>query len=326
MNHNVLIIGAGKIAQGFDTPDDGKIQTHIKGYKYFRDTFYVESFYDIDKDAATSAAIRWNVPKVVTDLNEIKVKEYDVISICTPDKTHKEFLLEAIALEPKAIFLEKPIGLTYKQAKKVFESCNKKGILVLVNFSRLYIPQFSSIGDKILNNDDQVLSINIKYHKGFYHNCSHFISLISLWFAPVLDEIIVYDTISDYSDEDLTISALARARDHQNNLFNINIQAFNYKVVNLFEVDIITSKSRIIYHESKGSLISYYNMETYDIGMPIKEYVLEDTSKVDYNLALVNAIDIIKGHLGGQRVEEVKNLQNVYLNTLSMMEKIKYSK
>lgn len=326
MNNKVLIIGAGRIAQEFDTPDDNKIQTHIKGYKYFDDTFNVKAFYDIDNHAARIAASRWDVPKVITDLEEIKIKEYDVISICTPDDTHKNYLLKAIALEPKAIFLEKPIGLTYQEAKKVFETSNEKGILVLVNFSRLYIPEFASLGNNLLKNNNQVLSINIKYHKGFYHNCSHFISLLSLWFNPVFDEVIVYDLINDYSSDDYSISALVRARDYQNRPFNLHIQAYDQQIVNLSEVDIITSKARIIYHESKGSSISYFNIEAHDIGMPIKEYVLEDTSEVDYNLALVNAIDIIRGHLEGHRVEEVEKFQNVYLNTLNMMEKIKYSK
>ena len=79
--YSALIIGAGQIASGFDSPQDKAILTHAHAYKNNPDIDFL-GFYDVDYKKAESAAQKWGVNSYKEPVKA------DIISICVPDEYH----------------------------------------------------------------------------------------------------------------------------------------------------------------------------------------------------------------------------------------------
>jgi len=323
MHPEVLIIGAGNIAQGFDSPDATSVRTHIKGYRHYAPFFNVQAFFDIDADKAHDAAETWSVPFFSSDFSEIESRRFDVVSICTPDSTHGYYLEKVLAMQPKVIFLEKPLGISASQAHEVFRYCNDNQILLLLNYSRLYINEFNTLRKQIQSPDfGDILSVSIKYHKGFFHNCSHFISLVLFLIDPVYCSAAVTGVINDY-EGDPSWSALV-SFEGQKGKFRMNIEAYDQAVIHFIEVDIIGSNRRVIYRESMGAQVTEYKKLGYFDGMFLQEFVEDKNYRIDYNLAMINAVDVIRKYLTGVEKPDAF-YQPLFVNTVAIMENIAQS-
>lgn len=323
MTHSVLIIGAGKIAQGFDNPKDNNIRTHIKAYLNFPNKFKVSAICDTDKKLADEAAKKWNIENVFYDYDEIKKKNYDVVSICTPDHTHGYFLKKILLNKPKVIFLEKPMGLNYQDSVDVFEECKKNNILLLLNYSRLYIDDFSKIKAKLKSKNNKLLSVDLKYHKGFDHTCSHLINLFFYMFSPKLINYTLNDEFIDYDINDPTISGTFNFKSLNDDDFRLNIQGYNQSDLNIIEMDIISSNLRINYNESQGSKIIEYDLCTYDAGIVLKEFIKNKSYELDYNQSFINSIGIIIKFLKKEKINNINDIQKSFLDTVNFINKIK---
>jgi predicted dehydrogenase len=317
----VLIIGAGNIAQGFDDIYNDLIRTHIKGYRNFDDFFHVDTFFDTNEAKCESAALKWSVPNWVSNFSELKMNYYDVISICTPDDTHGNYLSKVIEMNPKVIFLEKPIGLPYKKADEIFELCEKKDILLLVNYSRLYLSEFQVIKQRIKDGEfGKILSISLKYHKGFYHNASHLINLLIYLIDPNFERAGITSVIKDYTVEDPSYSAFVNLT-KDNQTISLTIEAFDASIINILELDIIAENGRVIYTESKGASVNEYTKIKYFDGMELKEYIHKGDYRIDYSHAMVNAIGSIKDYCTDQTINSLSQ-KELHLKTIDFMERI----
>jgi len=321
MTHSVLIIGAGKIAQGFDNPKDEKISTHVKAYLNFPNKFKVKAICDTDKKLADEAAKKWNIENVYYNYDEIKIKNYDVVSICTPDHTHGYFLKKILLNKPKVIFLEKPMGLNYQDSVDIFKECEKNNILLLLNYSRIYIKEFSKIKDNFKSN--KLLSVDLKYHKGFDHTCSHLINLFFYMFEAELINYTINDKFIDYDENDPTISGTFNFKNHSNEEFRLNIQGYKESDLNIIEMDIISSKYRIRYSESKGSKVTEYNLCSYDMGIVLKEFVKNKSYELNYNNSFINSMGIIIKFLNQEKIDNINDIQKSFLSTVKFINKIK---
>ncbi len=317
----VLIIGAGNIAQGFDDVDNELVRTHIKGYRNFEEFFYVDTFFDTNGAKCESAALKWSVPNWVSDFSELKMNYYDVISICTPDDTHGYYLEQAVQMSPKVIFLEKPIGLSYQEADDLFNLCEKSGILLMVNYSRLYLPEFQVIKQRIKEGEfGKILSISLKYHKGFYHNASHLLNLLIYLIDPNFEWAGITGVINDYTKDDPSYSAYVNfSKDDQK--VSLIIEAFDASIINMLELDIIAENGRIIYTESKGACVNEYKKISYFDGMELKEYIHICEYRIDYSQAMINAIGSIKDYFNKQKINSLSQ-KELHLKTIDFMERI----
>ena len=321
MTHSVLLIGAGNIAQGFDNPEDSNVRTHLKAYKKFSNFFEVNGICDINKKLVDQVALKWEIRDVFYNFNQIKDFTYDVVSICSPDNTHGYFLKKVLLNKPKVIFLEKPMGLDYKESKIIFDECENNNILLLLNYSRLYIKDFSKIKSKLNTPDNKLLSIDLKYHKGFNHTCSHLINLLFFMFSPKLIDYKINDKIIDFDVQDPTISGTFNLK-IDNNEFRLNIQGYNQSELNIIEMDIMSSNLRINYIESKGSLITEYEILEYDAGIKLKEYIKTKSYEIDYNNSFINSMGIIIQFLNKEKINNINDIKKSFLNTIKFINTI----
>ena len=121
----VAVIGTGMIAN----------QAHFPALNVLRakGVLDVVAVADIRPEAAAETAARHNVEKWYADpqkmLDEVKP---DFVAVCTPNMYHKKWTIAA--LEAGAhVACEKPIALTYRDAKEMWDvskKCGKKGCSV----------------------------------------------------------------------------------------------------------------------------------------------------------------------------------------------------
>jgi predicted dehydrogenase len=90
---------------------------------------------DIDAEAVKRRAQAWGFARYTTDWTAIiEDPEIDIVDICTPNYLHEEMVLAAIEAG-KAIYMEKPLALTYQSAQKLADRAREKNIKTLVGFN-----------------------------------------------------------------------------------------------------------------------------------------------------------------------------------------------
>lgn len=86
-----------------------------------------------DEKATAEFAANWGWGEVESDWRKVVERpDIDIIDICTPTYLHKEIAVSA-AQNGKHIFCEKPLALTFSQAKEMYEAAEKAGVLHYVN-------------------------------------------------------------------------------------------------------------------------------------------------------------------------------------------------
>jgi len=144
--YRVGIIGCGRIA-GF-IQDDVKGAPgfmffpygHIQAYRCVPSTKVV-AVAELDESKLQAFAKRWEIKKTYTDYKLMLEKEnLDIVSICTPSKTHCKIALDVANCNVKGIFCEKPIALNLDDADKMIRAFHENNVKVALNHTRTYSP------------------------------------------------------------------------------------------------------------------------------------------------------------------------------------------
>lgn len=234
------IIGAGRIASGFDTPKTQAILTHAHAYAVHPRTDLV-GFFDVNKEAAKLASKKWGgqaFPNLKSFFGEGKP---DIVSICTPDENHFSVLIEVAEYKPKLVICEKPLGSSLSKIKKVLKSYHKKEIPILVNYSRRFDKTVQKLRKNIQSGRyGKILCASGIYTKGILHNGSHLIDLCRYLFGEVKNYQTFYN-ISDYKESDKSIAGfLEFERCRQ-----FHLMVGDERRYSVFELDIFAEKKRL---------------------------------------------------------------------------------
>lgn len=284
--YNCLIIGSGQIAGGYDNPECEAVLTHAHAYKK-HPNFNLLGFYDVDYEKSEQMAKKWGA-KAFKTLEE--VKNVDVISICTPDEFHLSKLKDSLKLNPKLIFLEKPLSNNIDEAKEILEI--SKYIPILVNYSRRFIPEFQELSDKIKNNEfGKFQGGNGIYDKGFIHNGSHMTDVLSLLIGKIKNTLILDEFVDCYESDPTKTVIFSFENDKK--FFMQGVDCNNFDI---FELDLIFEKARIRIIES-GYKIEFYNVVEYQKIKGYKCLELDKTIETQKDFAMLNAVDNISGYL-----------------------------
>lgn len=284
--YKALIIGAGQIAGGYDNTNDTNILTHAHAYKNHHD-FELVGFYDTDFARAQMMAEKWGC-KALPSLENIG--SIDVASICTPDCCHLKSVKEALKLNPKIIFLEKPISDNTKETEEIIEI--SKSIPILVNFSRRFVKEFQELSVSIQDKTFGEFKTGTGYYgKGFIHNGSHMINLLELFFGRI-ESITEISDFTDYSKNDTTKTVILDMA----NSGKFFMQGVNCNDFTLFELDLIFEKARIRILES-GKKIELYEVEENQQYKGYFNLQLSKSYESELDFAMNNAIQNISDFL-----------------------------
>ena len=93
-----------------------------------------------NKETTEAFAARWGYESSTQDWREVVSRDdVDIICIGTTTDTHKDMVLEA-AKNKKAIFCEKPVAFSYKEACEMADAVGKAGVLNYLNHNYRRVP------------------------------------------------------------------------------------------------------------------------------------------------------------------------------------------
>ena len=86
---------------------------------------------------------RWPNARVYADYHELLEKERpEIVSIVTPDFLHADPFLTAVANGARGIVCEKPLATSVDEATRMVQAARRAGVVVNVDFTRRWIPQY----------------------------------------------------------------------------------------------------------------------------------------------------------------------------------------
>ncbi len=241
---NVLIIGCGNIAGGYDLLqlEDALPLGHAKAFSQ-HGSFSLRACVDPDDDKRIKFQQRWKVHEGYASLQEacLKVGQYDVISICSPTISHFEDIQSALALKPRLLFCEKPVTSTFQDTQIAVKACADKHVLMVVNYSRRWSPQVIQLRDDLSNGRwGSVRSVSAIYNKGILNNGGHMLDLSLYLFGP-LHVKSVGSAVNDFFTDDPSINATLCSEKG----FPIQLNVGHAQDYTLFEMQIVTEKGVI---------------------------------------------------------------------------------
>jgi predicted dehydrogenase len=290
--YSVLICGAGNIAHRFDTPEGDAIFTHTKGFLR-HGGFCVVAIIDEQLERAEEAARIWNIPRYGRCLDDVRDGEYDVVSICTPDHTHAQYLRDALTLKPKIVLCEKPLSASIEEASALVALYQKQGVHLAVNYSRRWLPDLQRLSAQALSGAfGKVVSARMKYYKGFLHNASHFVDVLAMFTKPDVLGGTILQSVQDYTPDDLTISAVALMESHiaGGSTFAVMIEGYDTRQMSPIELEIIFEKTAIKLEELNGSYLTVAHLRENETYPGFFEFSERTAARIDASEAMREAV------------------------------------
>ncbi len=139
---------------------------NVHGRIYSRDErAEVSALFDIIPERAQKTA-KTIGGKVCESRDEL-FENCDAVLVCSPNKTHKEIALHAIA-EGKHVFCEKPFSIGIDNAKELLDAASAGKGVFQVGHNRRYAPVYAKLKELLQN--DTAHSAHIKMNRGELKN------------------------------------------------------------------------------------------------------------------------------------------------------------
>jgi len=263
------IIGCGNIASEYDPTGVYRITTHAGAYNHVKETKLV-ALSDINKDKLNEAGKKWKVDNLYLNYNEMLEREnLDILSICTWSNSHYQILKEATNYNPKAIFCEKPIANSLKQADKMIKLCKDKNIILAIGHQRRYDPFHNRIKTFIdQGNIGTVQQASFYYSNDINNFGSHMFDLLRFFFGEV-KFVQAYNNSSGGN-----LDGLVRFK----NGLNTTIQSLNNENYSILDLYVIGSEGALRINRL-GLNLEVYKVKDSDLLIGYKE-LLKTKSKI----------------------------------------------
>ena len=123
---------------------------NVHGRIYTRDErTEVSALYDIVPERAERTAKSIG-GKVCSSRDEL-MANCDAVLVCSPNKTHKEIALHAIA-EGKHVFCEKPFAIGIEDARELRDAANAGKGIFQVGHNRRFAPVYATLKELLAKN------------------------------------------------------------------------------------------------------------------------------------------------------------------------------
>jgi predicted dehydrogenase len=245
---HAAIIGCGRIASGFadeaGLADD--VYTHAEAYVRSTATELV-AVCDADAQIASACAGRWNVDAAFANPAELlSTVQPEIVSICTPDRTHYE--LARMALETpsvRGLLCEKPLATTVAEAQELANLASGYDKKIAVAYVRRYADNFRALKRFLADGSiGPVRALSGWYGKGVLHNGSHWFDLTRMLAGDVA-WVEATDRLLESGDDpslDVTLGLASGAV--------ASLRATNSSHYSIFEMDLLTDSGRVAIRDS----------------------------------------------------------------------------
>jgi len=296
MTFRAGIVGCGRIGSEFD--DDPKrkvISTHAGAYSAVKEIELVAAC-DVNKEKLEKCGLRWHIPSLYQDYQEMLAKEkLDILSICTWNSTHLEIVRKAVNNNIKAIFCEKPIADSLKNADEIVRLCRDKGVLLQVNHQRRFDDFHQNVraflgGGKL----GKIQHVTFYYTSGIANTGSHMFDLLRFLFGDIDWVRAFYSNNKSPNSIDPNIDGVMMFRSGS----LCTIQACDVSEFLIFEMDCIGTKGRLnLTHSGFG--LEYYEVRESELFSGYKEIfpAVTPIEKDRPRNFMVNAVDHLVGCL-----------------------------
>ena len=138
----VAIIGCGMIANF----------AHIPAYKHLPEDFNIVAVCDTNIETAKSTAERHGIPYYTDDADKMLSDVCpDIVSVCVPNMFHKKYV-EAALNSGAHVICEKPLAVSYNDAKELFALAESKKLMLCACQSMRFTPDRIEAKKLIENN------------------------------------------------------------------------------------------------------------------------------------------------------------------------------
>lgn len=187
---------------------------NVHGRIYTRDErAEVAALFDIVPERAERTAK--SIGGKVCGSREELLANCDAVLVCSPNKTHKEIALHAIA-EGKHVFCEKPFSIGIEDAAELRDAANAGTGVFQVGHNRRYAPVYATL--KRLLGEDRAHSAHIKMNRGelknpvwtgdvnvtggfLYETTIHLFDMMRFQFGEI-EELVAYGSQHEYPELD----------------------------------------------------------------------------------------------------------------------------
>lgn len=181
MTTDVLIVGCGKIAGGYDInrPSGEYALSHAGAYRKIP-SVRISACLDPDVQARQQFALQWGIEQQFGSFDDIPADmNFPVVSICSPTFAHVESVLQCLRVKPQVIFLEKPLALSLSEAEKVIAACRQQQVSLVVNYSRRWDVALNGIISAVHRGEYGPLRKVVgHYTRGLLNNGSHMLDIL----------------------------------------------------------------------------------------------------------------------------------------------------
>jgi predicted dehydrogenase len=131
----IVCVGAGGIVES----------AHLPAYR--RIGLFVVGLYDIDAKRAKRVAAGFEVPKVYGSLAELAAEPNVVFDLAVPARAVLS-VLDALP-DGATVLIQKPMGETLAEARRIVETCHAKRLVAAVNFQLRFAPNMLALGELV---------------------------------------------------------------------------------------------------------------------------------------------------------------------------------
>ena len=239
---NCAVIGCGRIGCGFDDGQKQNIMTHAGSY-FKNNKTNLMALSDIDKTKLKKYGKKYSISNLYTDSSELFTShKIDCVSICTLADSHLELVRQAVSTNVKAIFLEKPISNSLKNAKTIIDLCKKNNTILGIDFQRRYDPFYHKI-KKILSQNKlgKIQMVNALYGGGIFNTGTHLFDILRYFFGEIQTINSNFSKNKSQNKNDPNCDVIVHFK---NNIVS-NIHSLNYNNYVIFTLDIFGTNGRL---------------------------------------------------------------------------------
>lgn len=183
----VGLVGLGRIGYQYDCDRDDLLISHFKA---IMDNPHFQLCWVADENTENRTRVLEQVPHDCKVLAHVPVElpemSVDLVVVATSTASHLSVVKQALAVSPKMILCEKPVGDSLAESQAIARLCSEAGIALYVNYMRRCEPAVQRIQQAITKGEmGDFYKAVCWYSGGIANNASHFIDLMQYWFGDI---------------------------------------------------------------------------------------------------------------------------------------------